>query len=59
MVGVPGAVGILALLALLALVGWMLMRVPDPNHAAMLEMLSGMDRGPEIFISRSHHACGN
>ncbi len=47
---------ILGVAGLLALVGWMLMRVPDPKHAMMIEMLSRMDDAPDVFVRHSHHA---
>ena len=51
MIGIVSKLGILAILGLLALVIRMLMRVPDPKHAFLIEMLSRMEHAPDTAVS--------
>ncbi len=42
MSGVLAIIGTLVALGLIALAIWMMLRVPDPKHAMMIDMLSDM-----------------
>ncbi len=55
MISVLWVVAILAVVAVITLLGWMSIRVPDPKHAMMLDLVSRMetDESNELEDSRA------